>query len=412
MAICEANTVNEEFNWKRNLIVLWCCVFLVCASYTMVIPFLPLFLLKELQLPVGLAKMWSGGIIAITFVVAGVMAPFWGARGDVIGQKKNALRAGIGLGLCYFLSGVVVTPGQLLGVRLLTGIISGFVPACMTMASSSLPEEKTGWGMGLMQTANFSGSIMGPLLGGLLSSWFGMRTSFFVAAVSLLVATAAIYFMVSEPKQVITQSSPTSVKFKDLFNDLRHELSNRLLLYIMGIFAIVKACTMVIQPLLTIYVSELLNDAPEAVGISGVILSLAGIAGIIAAPFWGNQGQAYGYAKMLSLAMIFAGITNMFQLAVHNIWLFALVYFIYGLFLAGAAPNLLSYVVQSTESNERGKAFGLTTSADQLGGAIGPLAGGFLGAYLSIGQILALTGCILIIAGSHIYIHKVKMLRQ
>ena len=307
---------------------------------------------------------------------------------------------------------MVVTPGQLLGVRLLTGIISGFVPACMTMASSSLPEEKTGWGMGLMQTANFSGSIMGPLLGGLLSSWFGMRTSFFVAAVSLLVATAAIYFMVSEPKQVITQSSPTSVKFKDLFNDLRNELSNRLLLYIMGIFAIVKACTMVIQPLLTIYVSELLNDAPEAVGISGVILSLAGIAGIIAAPFWGNQGQAYGYAKMLSLAMIFAGITNMFQLVVHNIWLFALVYFIYGLFLAGAAPNLLSYVVQSTESNERGKAFGLTTSADQLGGAIGPLAGGFLGAYLSIGQILALTGCILIIAGSHIYIHKVKMLRQ
>ena len=45
----------------------------------------------------------------------------------------------------------------------------------MTMASSSLPEEKTGWGMGLMQTANFSGSIMGPLLGGLLGTWFGMR---------------------------------------------------------------------------------------------------------------------------------------------------------------------------------------------------------------------------------------------
>lgn len=403
------HNIAEEFSWKRNLIVLWCCVFLVCASYTMVIPFLPLFLLTELELPVSTAKMWSGGIIAITFVVAGIMAPFWGARGDVIGQKKNALRAGIGLSLCYFLSGMVSTPLQLLGVRLLTGIISGFVPACMTMASSSLPEEKTGWGMGLMQTANFSGSIMGPLLGGLLSSWFGMRASFFVAATALLIATAAIYFMVHERKAVQVKDMATSVKPRDLFKDLQKELANKTLLYIMGIFAIIKACTMVIQPLLTIYVSELLNGAPEAISISGVILSLAGIAGIIAAPFWGNQGQAYGYAKMLSLAMILAGITNIFQLYVNTIWMFAGVYFVYGLFLAGAAPNLLSYVVRSTEPHERGKAFGLTTSADQLGGAIGPLAGGFLGAYLAIGQILALTGLVLILAGMHIYIRKVKI---
>jgi len=405
----KADTVEGEFNWKRNLIVLWCCVFLVCASYTMVIPFLPLFLLKELQLPVSNAKMWSGAIIAITFVVAGIMAPFWGARGDVIGQKKNALRAGIGLGICYFLSGSVSTPLQLLGVRLLTGIISGFVPACMTIASSSLPEEKTGWGMGLMQTANFSGSIMGPLLGGLLGAWFGMRMSFYVAAIALLVATAAIYFMVFEKKDAKAQNMPTSVKPKDLLADLRKEFANKTLLYIMGIFAIVKACTMVIQPLLTIYVSELLHGAPEAISISGVILSLAGIAGIIAAPFWGNQGQAYGYAKMLSLAMILAGIANIFQLAVHTIWMFAIVYFIYGLFLAGASPNLLSYVVQSTEPNERGKAFGLTTSADQLGGAIGPLVGGFLGAYLAIDELLALTGVVLILAGIHIYVRKVKI---
>ena len=405
----KADTVEGEFNWKRNLIVLWCCVFLVCASYTMVIPFLPLFLLKELQLPVSNAKMWSGAIIAITFVVAGIMAPFWGARGDVIGQKKNALRAGLGLGLCYFLSGSVSTPLQLLGVRLLTGIISGFVPACMTIASSSLPEEKTGWGMGLMQTANFSGSIMGPLLGGLLGAWFGMRMSFYVAAIALLVATAAIYFMVFEKKDATAKNMPTSVKPKDLLADLRKEFANKTLLYIMGIFAIVKACTMVIQPLLTIYVSELLHGAPEAISISGVILSLAGIAGIIAAPFWGNQGQAYGYAKMLSLAMILAGIANIFQLAVHTIWMFAVVYFIYGLFLAGASPNLLSYVVQSTEPNERGKAFGLTTSADQLGGAIGPLAGGFLGAYLAIDELLALTGLVLILAGIHIYVRKVKI---
>jgi len=397
-----------SFNWKRTFVVLWLGVFLVCASYTMVIPFLPIFLLKELQLPDNVAKMWSGAIIAITFVLAGVMAPFWGAKGDVTGQKKNAMRAGVGLTLCYFLTGIVQTPLQLFGVRFLTGVISGFVPACIAMASAALPEEKMGWGLGLIQTANSSGSIMGPLLGGILSSWFGMRTSFLVAGVSLLLATLAIYWFVEEKPVPLTAAAPKSTKTKDLFKDLAEALHNKELLYIMCFFALVKACTMVIQPLLTIYVNELLHGASSAVGISGFILSLAGIAGIVAAPYWGGRGQKHGYARVLSLVLILAGLVNICQLLVHDIWTFALVYFVYGLCVAGAAPNLLSYVVESTSVKERGKAFGLTTSADQLGGALGPLSGGFLGAYISIGQTMAVTGLVLIAGGISIYYSKVK----
>lgn len=397
-----------NFNWKRTFIVLWLGVFLVCASYTMVIPFLPIFLLKELQLPESVAKMWSGAIIGVTFILAGIMAPFWGARGDVSGQKKNALRAGIGLTICYLMTGLVQTPWQLFGVRFVMGIISGFVPACIAMASAALPEERMGWGLGLIQTANSSGSIMGPLLGGILSSWFGMRTSFLVAGLSLLLATLAIYCFVQEKTVTAATGQPRSTKTRDLFKDLAGALHNKELLYIMCFFALVKACTMVIQPLLTIYVNELLHGASSAVGISGFILSLAGIAGILAAPYWGGRGQKHGYARVLSLVLLLAGGVNICQLLVHDIWTFAIVYFIYGLCVAGAAPNLLSYVVESTSVRERGKAFGLTTSADQLGGALGPLSGGVLGAYISIGQTMALTGLMLIAGGLSIYYSKVK----
>lgn len=398
----------KKGNWKVNLAILWCVVFFVCASYTMVIPFLPLFLLKELALPPVVAKLWSGAIIAVTFIIASFMAPYWGARGDVIGQKKNALRAGGGLTLCYFLSSLVQTPMQLLWVRVLTGIICGCVPACMTIVSTTLPQERMGWGMGLMQTANASGSIMGPLLGGLLSTWFSMRTSFFVAGLSLLIATCAIYFFVYEKPREQTATTPQSTKFKDLFVDLRQSLHNKTLLYIMGIFALLKACYMIIQPLLALYVNDLLHGAPEAVRISGFILSLAGIAGIIAAPFWGRKGQKYGFVKILSLVMVCAGVVSMCQIGIHGIWGFSLCYFIYGLFLAGAQPNVLSYMVSSVDMNERGKAFGLSTSADQLGGALGPLLGGLLGTVLSMSNILGIVGIILICGGYHIYRSKVQ----
>lgn len=393
-------------NWKRTFAVLWICVFLVCASYTMVVPFLPLFLVQDLALPAANAKMWSGVILAVTFVLAGIMAPYWGARGDVTGQKVNAIRAGIGLTMCYAMTSVVTGPWQLLGVRIFMGLISGFVPACMSMASFILPEERLGWGMGLIQTANSSGNIMGPLLGGLLSSVFGMRMSFMVAAVSLALATLSLVILV--PKDKPKNLEGEAPKSLEMFRQLGEMLTHRSLLGILALFSLVKACLMVAQPLLTIYVNELLDGSPAVVTVSGFILSLAGIAGIVAAPFWGTQGHRYGCNKILALVFVCAGIMDVGQLLGHNIWLFGVLYFVYGLFNAGTAPNLYTRMTQETAAAQRGKAFGLATAADQLGGALGPLAGGFLGAFLSINQILALTGLVLIAGGLEIYWTKVR----
>lgn len=55
-----------------------------------------------------------------------------------------AIRAGFGL--IYLLAGrISQSPEQLLGVRILTGLISGFVPASMSLVSSTLPESRMGW---------------------------------------------------------------------------------------------------------------------------------------------------------------------------------------------------------------------------------------------------------------------------
>lgn len=401
----EKKLKNED--WKKSFWIIWACVFIVCASYTMVVPFLPLFLVKELALPSGSAKMWSGLLLAITFVFAGVMAPIWGARGDVSGQKKNALRAGVGLTLCYFGCALVTNTWQLLGIRAVMGIISGFVPACLAMASANLPEEKMGWGMGLIQAANASGSITGPLIGGVLSQMFGMRMSMFASSLLLGIATSLIFFCIKEVKPVKTADSPGG-SVKAMLSDLGQLLKKPIIPYILTFFAIVKACTMVIQPLLAIYVNDALKGDPSAVTVSGLILSLAGIAGIVAAPFWGNRGHDYGYVKTLSIVLFCAGLTNLMQIFVDSVWVFAVVYFIYGLFLAGASPNLFSYLVASTELNERGKAFGLSTAADQLGGALGPLLGGILGTFASLGMLMGMTGCFLMAAGFQLYWSKVR----
>ena len=392
-------------SWKKNLVVLWAGVFLACASYTSCIPFLPVYLLKELHVPQDQVNFWSGLVYAVTFLGSAVMAPYWGAWADRVGQRKMAIRAGFGLALTYMLGAIVQTAPQMLGVRILTGLISGFVPASLSLVSSTLPRDKLGWGMGWMQSAIASGSILGPLMGGYLAVWFGMRMSFYVGAGSLFFAAMMVVFLVRD----LPFTKEQHREQMHVVHDIKLALHNRGLLYVMFMFFLVQTCTMAIQPLITLYVGELMGGAGDAsVTMSGWIFSLAGIAGIIAAPFWGKRGQQCGFVRILCLVLCCAGCVNLCQVFVSSIWEFAAIQFVYGLFLAGAVPNINSTLVEVTPQEMRGKAFGLTTSAQQFGGVAGPLLGGFLGNYMPTRYVLFSTGVVLLSAAAYTFASRLR----
>lgn len=396
---------NNGINWKVNLAVLWLAVILCASSYTMCVPFLPVFLWKEMGLSQDEVGLWTGLTFATTFFWSAVMAPCWGALADKVGQKRMALRAGIGLGLTYFLTAISQNVYQLFVVRTLTGMVAGFVPACMSLASQTLPEHRMGWGMGIMQSALFSGTIVGPLLGGYLSSWFGMRMTFYLAGTWLITGAVLIFFFV---KDLPFAKEKHKLSFSALF-DFKDAFKEKEIFYIMGMIFAMQSVVMLVQPLITMYVGELrgvMDD--DTIKQSGWIFSLAGLAGIIAATFWGKRGQNYGYIKIFSLAVFCAGFTNLFQMFIQNVWQFALIQFIYGLFLAGGTPNVNAYASTVTDKQMRGRVFGLMAAANQFGGVAGPLAGSLLGSFMPTKYVLVTAGVILICVASYSYISRVK----
>ncbi len=182
-------------NWRINLWVLATSVVFTSASYTMIVPFLPVYLL-ELGVSEQDVAMWSGTVFSISFFVGAVMAPIWGKFADKNGKRLMAIRAGLGLAIVYFLGGIVTGPVELLGVRILQGFANGFLPAALAIISSSAPKEQLGFSLGIIQTGQIIGGVLGPLLGGSLAHVFGMRASFFVAGVCLLLVTIAVVFLV------------------------------------------------------------------------------------------------------------------------------------------------------------------------------------------------------------------------
>ena len=401
-------------NWKKNLWSLWFGCIISGSCYTMLVPFLPLYLL-ELGAAKATVSLWSGLIFSATFFVSALMSPYWGRRADRSGKRKMLLRAGFSLAAVYLLGAFVQSPLQLFCARFLQGFATGFVPAALALVASSVPEAKMGYSLGLMQSATLTGTIIGPLFGGMLSHFFGIRASFVVASSIMLMGTILVKLLVVEPNTTSLPDSE-SVGSDSIGADLRIALSNRPLREILVILMIAQMAIMLLQPITALFITELYGPADGVVLTSGAVFSLAGIAGAVAAPLWGNIGQKKGFLLIIIVGFIGAGIaTSLFYIA-NTVAIFAVLQFIFGFFIAGVNPAVNTIAVQKTDSSFRGRVFGVIMCANQFGATVGPLIGGIISSCLGIKQTFLLTGLFLVfvggIQGYFYYLRGVKIAEE
>lgn len=189
----------QSQSWKIVLVILTSCAVLMAVSYTMLIPFLPVYLTEELHVSPDNAKLWSGIIFSISFLISGIMAPIWGAIADKKSRKLMAVRAAILLAVSYGLGGIVRNEWQLFFMRAFQGFAAGLWPACLALMASYAPQNRLGFCMSIMQGAMTAGGVLGPLAGGTLAHWFGMRMTFFLGAAFLFMITIILMIYIKDP---------------------------------------------------------------------------------------------------------------------------------------------------------------------------------------------------------------------
>ena len=196
-------------NWKLCLAILTCNVVFMSGSYTMLIPFLPMYLTTELGVDASSVNIWSGIVFSSTFVISAIMAPIWGKMADKKGKRLMAIRASLLLSISYFLGGIVTTPLQLTFMRMFQGFASGLWPMELAIMTIYAPPKKLGICLGVMQGGLTAGGIIGPLFGGILAQFFGMRKSFYLAAVALFLNFLVLLFFIKEPPVAETPKEET-----------------------------------------------------------------------------------------------------------------------------------------------------------------------------------------------------------
>lgn len=377
--------------WKRNLYVVWFGSFATAAGMSQIIPFLPLYIEKLGITETSAIESWSGLIFGATFLVSAFVSPLWGRLADKYGRKPMLLRASLGMCLIVFLMAFTQNVYQLFGLRLIMGVVSGYIPASIILVATQTPKSHSGWALGMLSTGGISGSLIGPLVGGVLSEYMGMRLVFIDTSVLLLCAFLASLFFVKE-KVVVSQKKQPSIK--QVWAMTPHV---GLFLAMFITTFMVQLANMSIQPIITVYVKLLSPGAAHLELMSGVVVAAAGLASVIAAPILGRLSDRIGPRRILLYALLFTGVIFIPQAFVTNAWQLTVLRFMLGLATAGILPSINTIVKKMAPEAITGQLFGYNQSAQFLGTLGGSLLGGHMAAVYGIKYVFFSTSLLLFI---------------
>lgn len=389
---------------QRNIVVLIASMFLVAIGYTMVIPFLPLYLL-HLGVPNSEISLWTGIVFSICFLIAGIMGPIWGKMADTSGKKKMAIRAAILLGFSYLFCGLSTNEYELMGARAFQGFANGFVAAAMAIISDSAHPEKMGATLGMAQTALVVGGIAGPLVGGVLAHWIGMENTFYISAVFLWLVALLVIFLIHDKK---TTQSEKEMQKTSIQDDLSYAYGNHHLREILLIIFFLQTTILMIQPVTALYVSELLHGEGNVELIAGFIMSSGGLAGALTTTLWGKFGQKKGYYVAISITLLAAGVITISQSIPDSIIGFGICQFLVGCFVIGVNPSLNAALVKYTPESFRGRVFGLSNTAQQFGNMCGPMASAAVSMATGYWEVYLVAGLVQLFLGAKVYFGRVR----
>jgi MFS transporter, DHA1 family, multidrug resistance protein len=390
--------------WQRNLIVCWLGMFVTGVGFSQIAPILPLYIRHLGVEDTSLIEEFSGIAFGVTFVASAIFSPIWGRLADRIGRKPMLLRASLGMAVVVFVTGFSQNVWELVGLRLLLGVITGYSVACTTLIATQTDKEHAGSALGTLATAGIAGSLLGPLVGGFIGETLGFQNVFFFTGCAMLVVFVLTALFVKESfvrqdkKTLATREAWAAVPEKAM----------TLVLFL--VFFIVYLAASSIEPILTVYITELTPDTSHVALLAGLVFSASGLATIIASPLLGRLSDKVGPHKVLLAGLLIAGILCLPQAFVRDPWQLMAMRFLLGLVTGGLAPSLNSIVKRITPGSITGRVYGFTMSAGYLGFFGGAFGGGQVASHGGIRAVFFFTSGGLLLAAVLVYFRVFKEL--
>ncbi|AJJ64503.1 multidrug efflux MFS transporter MdtG [Yersinia aldovae] len=385
-------------NWKRNLFVAWLGCFLTGAAFSLIMPFLPLYVEVLGVSGHQSLNMWSGLVFSITFLFSAIAAPFWGSLADRKGRKIMLLRSALGMGIVMILMGLAQNIWQFLALRALLGLLGGFIPNANALIATQVPRNKSGWALGTLSTGGVSGALIGPLIGGLLADSYGLRPVFFITGSVLFACFIMTWFYVREQFAPVLKKD--MLNGRQVFNSLKKP---KLILSLFVTTMIIQIATGSIAPILTLYVRELAGDIQNLAFVSGMIASVPGVAALMSAPRLGKLGDRIGPERIL-IAMLALSVLILIPMAfVQTPLQLGILRFLLGATDGALLPAVQTLLIYNCTNQVAGRIFSYNQSFRDIGNVSGPLLGAAVSASYGFRAVFCVTAVVVLFNALYSY---------
>lgn len=357
---------------KKVFPILALSIFSSMLGVGIIAPLLPLYAENLGATGIGIGIIFG----AFSFSRA-IFMPVFGRLSDRSGRKRLIsvgllLYAIISLGYIW-----ADSVSQLTLVRLIQGAASGMIlPIAQAYIGDIAPEGKEGTWMGYFNAALFAGFGVGPLMGGILTDYFGMTTAFSaMGGLNLLAFLVAIIFLPASKLERTAASPATSFKKMSSSGIVKGVFSFRL------VAALSRAIFATFVP---IFAAFYIGLSPTLIGI---ILTVNILLMSLVQVYTGNIADRFNRNALVIIgALISISFLALVPLA-HSFWqllgLAALSSFGHALSL----PAVLALTVGEGKKFGMGSTIAISQMAMSIGMALGPLLGGVILDYLNISSV-------------------------
>ncbi len=331
----------------------------------------------------GLSDMQFGALISASNLVIIFSSPRWGLASNDLGRRTVFVIGLLGFAAGYagfafgiqaglldwfpatpLLGAVFATPLflTLLAARLLYGVFAGAVqPAAGAYIADTTDKASRAKGMALVAASGGLGSILGPVVGGVLAEINPLVPFYVVAGFAVLTAGWAQTQLVEPNKHAAPEQGP-KMKFTD----------PRVFPYLFGWFIIFLVFTGV-QTVTAFFVEDRIGISGEQSIIRVTSIAVFCMAMVTVLVQIGvMQVLKLQPRTLLRFSLILFGVSVWVLSLADTVMLLFVAYGLMGLTASFAMPSLSAAASLSVEPHEQGAAAGLITAAPAVGMIFGP----------------------------------------
>lgn len=173
------------------LAVLFLTAMMVLLANMSIEPIITVYI-AELDVDAHRLATVAGVVMACSAFGSMVMAARLGALADRIGPWKVIIGCLVGTAVAMIPQAFVTHWWQLAALRGVMGMtLAGLLPSIAKLVRQTVDERSSGKMLGYLQSAQYAGQVVGPLLGAAIGVHFGMRYVFFATS-ALLIGCAVL----------------------------------------------------------------------------------------------------------------------------------------------------------------------------------------------------------------------------